>query len=494
MTALRTARVLAGLLAGASLALLSVPAVPASKDVATALRQYEQHRYAEAARSLRDHIPADGQNAQAWLALGMIYLKNAELHAELAAVAVDVQIDYLKKLAARKGAGRSRAVDLYLGEALRDAGRPREAATHIARFRARPKQDAGLAALAPVSLGLAQYQSRNTAAARATWAGVTSKAPEVRAALAAAYAISGHNAKQAVALADDAAAARANPGARMVKDLIAVYSRNGRIDKALELADGADLRAPSHVEGAGSGRVIHFYDLALLGELARLYAVAGLAALERAAGDAAIKPTADYYLARGHAALGELDRAQAAAERFLAVPDAPARFRDLARIHQAGLTHRRGDTRGAMTVWQEYAGRGEPELLAEVIAACTGAGADCGAFLTRAAAAADAGQGRKFAPLNVAIGRAHLARKEYAKALAYLEAGRDKSKKNKIEGNDPVMLVGLAEAYYRTKQYSENLEIYFEMSKQFPAVRQIQEAMQGIYAVEHKSAGDVKIF
>jgi hypothetical protein len=56
------------------------------------------------------------------------------------------------------------------------------------------------------------------------------------------------------------------------------------------------------------------------------------------------------------------------------------------------------------------------------------------------------------------------------------------------------MLVGLAEAYYRTKQYSENLEIYFEMSKQFPAVRQIQEAMQGIYAVEHKSAGDVKIF
>jgi hypothetical protein len=55
------------------------------------------------------------------------------------------------------------------------------------------------------------------------------------------------------------------------------------------------------------------------------------------------------------------------------------------------------------------------------------------------------------------------------------------------------MLVNLADAYYRTKKFSESLEIYFEMSKQFPEVRQIQETMQGVYAVEHKSAGDVNI-
>jgi pentatricopeptide repeat protein len=55
------------------------------------------------------------------------------------------------------------------------------------------------------------------------------------------------------------------------------------------------------------------------------------------------------------------------------------------------------------------------------------------------------------------------------------------------------MLVSLADAYYRIKKFSEALEIYFEMSKHFPEVRQIQEAMQGVYAIEHKSAGDVKI-
>jgi hypothetical protein len=55
------------------------------------------------------------------------------------------------------------------------------------------------------------------------------------------------------------------------------------------------------------------------------------------------------------------------------------------------------------------------------------------------------------------------------------------------------MLVNLAEAYYQTMRFSEALEIYFAMSKQFPAVRQIQVAMQGMYSMEQKSAGDARI-
>jgi pentatricopeptide repeat protein len=113
--------------------------------------------------------------------------------------------------------------------------------------------------------------------------------------------------------------------------------------------------------------------------------------------------------------------------------------------------------------------------------------------LQKAAALVEAGESKKFSLLNVAIGKYYLDRLDHAQAVAYLEAGRDKSNKNKIESNDPVMLVSLADAYYRTKKFSEALEIYFEMSKQFPEVRQIQEAMQGVYAMEQKSAGDVRI-
>ena len=77
--------------------------------------------------------------------------------------------------------------------------------------------------------------------------------------------------------------------------------------------------------------------------------------------------------------------------------------------------------------------------------------------------------------------------------LRYMEAGRDKGNKNKVEYNDPLLLVRLSEAYYNLKQFSESLEIYFEMSRQFTALRQIQIALQGIYSMEQKSAGDVKI-
>ncbi len=105
----------------------------------------------------------------------------------------------------------------------------------------------------------------------------------------------------------------------------------------------------------------------------------------------------------------------------------------------------------------------------------------------------ETGEGKAFSRVSFALGKYYLQKKDYVKAAFYMEAGRDKSNKNKIESNDPVMLVSLAKAYYRTKKFSEALEIYFEISKQFPAVRQIQVAMQGVYSMEQKSAGDAKI-
>jgi pentatricopeptide repeat protein len=118
---------------------------------------------------------------------------------------------------------------------------------------------------------------------------------------------------------------------------------------------------------------------------------------------------------------------------------------------------------------------------------------ECPRVLQKASTMVETGESKKLSMLNIAIGKYHLSRLDHDKAVSYLEAGRDKSNKNKIESNDPVMLVSLADAYYRSKKFSEALEIYFEMSKRFPEVRQIQEAMQGVYAMEHKSAGDVKI-
>jgi hypothetical protein len=75
-----------------------------------------------------------------------------------------------------------------------------------------------------------------------------------------------------------------------------------------------------------------------------------------------------------------------------------------------------------------------------------------------------------------------------------METARDKSNKNRIDANDPLLLVRLADLYFAGKSFSESLEIYFEMSKEFPAVRQLQETGQGVYSTEYRSAGDAKIF
>jgi tetratricopeptide (TPR) repeat protein len=173
----------------------------------------------------------------------------------------------------------------------------------------------------------------------------------------------------------------------------------------------------------------------------------------------------------------------------------PQQYKDRIRVWQGANLYARNRRTEAMGVWDELV-RKQPEdrdLIAEVLLACGRMKMECPKVLQKATALVEAGESKKLSLLNIAIGKYHLSRLDDAKAVSYLEAGRDKSNKNKIESNDPAMLVSLADAYYRTKKFSEVLEIYFEMSKQFPEVRQIQEAMQGVYAMEHKSAGDVKI-
>ena len=163
-------------------------------------------------------------------------------------------------------------------------------------------------------------------------------------------------------------------------------------------------------------------------------------------------------------------------------------------MRQALIAHRQGRVAEAESAWTAMAEKAsDPEVLADIVLGCADAQAPCGKVLARAGQVTEAGDGRRVQRLNFALGSYHLRKKDYPRAIFHMEAGRDKSNKNKIEANDPEMLAGLAEAYYRTKKFSEGLEIFFEMSKEFPVVRQIQEAMQGVYSMEQRSAGDVKI-
>jgi len=473
------------------------PAWGADDPVNAATKLYEKRRYEQAARMLEGvkDIAPQGQ-----LVLGMIYLRNADLHEVLARTAAAAELDYLDKLLKASAEGHSRYARLYLAEALLARGNAREAARHFEQVRADPAIDSRYRAIASIGLGSALWTQRDAVRARGLWSGAAGadSAAEITLARAAAQGrAQAVDVKSLRRVADGAGNARElSPRAR--RYLIEIYLAAGVPDEALAVAQAADLGMASYVEGfkvaKGTAKSISFYDLALLTDLAQLYRELARRQLEQAAADARMKPSAEYYLAEALNALGANDEALAFVQAFLARPQAPAQYRERARARQALITHRQGRGAEAESAWTAMAqGSSDPEVLADIVLGCADAQAQCAKVLARVGQVIEAGDARRYRRLNFALGSYYLRQKDYARAIAYMEAGRDKSNKNKIEANDPEMLAGLAEAYYRIKKFSEGLEIFFEMSQEFPVVRQIQEAVQGVYSMEQRSAGDVRI-
>jgi len=485
-----------------SMMVLSIAPVHAADDaVARAMKLYEKHHYEEAAALIRSELSALSQakRGEAQLTLGMIYLKNAELHRELSHTASIVSLDYLKKLSDARGRDRSIFADLYQGEALLEAGKTGAAEIVLEKFAANEAVDARYRSIAKIDLGLCAWQGKDQLKAETLWSGVPASDPEVKAQLAAAYSKAGLIDKNAGALCDECLAevkrTKTAPTMRLLKNVLSVFARSGLTDKGLDVVRLADLKAFSYREVIGKSKVISYYDLSLPGDLAALYLQAGIASLEKAVGDARVKDVAGFYLGQAYALAGNVERSVKATASFVSSAQMPQSYKDRVRVWQAANLYQQNRQSDALGEWDDLSRKQpeDPDLLAEIITTCLRLKIVCPKVLQKATASVEAGQGRKFAGLNIAIGRYYLLHQEYVKAVEYFEAGRDKGNKNKIEANDPAMLVGLTEAYYRTKKFSEALEIYFEMSKQFPVVRQIQESLQGIYAMEHKSAGDVKI-
>ena len=477
----------------------SAPVHSADDPLDAAMKLYEKRRYEQAARLLEEalaRLEAE-RRPQAQLVLGMIYLRNADLHEAFGRTAAAAELDYLDKLLRTRTEGRSRYARLHLAEALLARGNAAEARRHFEQVRADSGIEKRFQAIASVGLGSVLWAQRDAKGARGVWAGAGGAAEIALARAAAQGGAQLADAKSLRRVADDASLApELSPRAR--RYLIEIYTATGAPDKALAVARAADLGMASFVEGfkavKGTAKSINLYDLALLTDLTRLYRELARRQLEQAAADARMKPSAEYYLAEVMSGLGASDEAQTYLQAFLARSQTPAQYRERARARQALITHRQGRRAEAESAWTAMAeSSSDPEVLADIVLGCADAEAQCAKVLARVAQMTEAGDGRRYQRLNFALGSYYLRKKDYARAISYMEAGRDKSNKNKIEANDPEMLAGLAEAYYRTKKFSEGLEIFFEMSKEFPAVRQIQEAMQGVYSMEQRSAGDVKI-
>jgi tetratricopeptide (TPR) repeat protein len=488
-----------GLLACALAAVLAGPARAAEDPAALGTRLLEKRHYAEAIAVMRPVAARPGAGGKALLALGVAYVRNAELHRALHRTAAAVRLDYLKRLSAERGTGGSAVTALALGETFLAAGKLREAKTQLERYLAKAGKKSPDGAVAAIDLALCRHRMGETREAKALLAGVDAADPDVKAESVAARARLGAPDAKAAAAASEALAAGKRPGgkpsARALKNVALAYARAGQAEKAIDLVARADLAAFSREETLGRHKTVRFYDPFLLDDLATIYLAAGIAALESAAADPAVRDAAGYSLGEAYALAGSADASAKALDAVAASARMSAGYKDRAAARQAGNRYAAGRKSEALRAWEDLSRKGpaDPELLAEVVAACDRAGAPCDGVVGRAAAAAEAGEGKRFRALRFALGRHFLARGQNGAALAHLEAARDKGNKNRIEANDPGLLADLAEGYYRTRKYSEAQEIHFELGKQFPAVRQIQDALQGIYAREQKSPGDVRI-
>jgi tetratricopeptide (TPR) repeat protein len=481
--------------------LLVSPLYAADGRVKQAMELFRKSHF-ESAAGLRAELQSMSpqEAGSAYLSLGVIYLSSAELYSRLHDTAVAAQLDYLKRLNSAKGRYRSRLAKLYMAEALLEAGRPGDAASYLKGIINDGQVKASTRNIARAQLGLAYYLSGSKAMAESMWGalGGTSD-PDVLSELAAAYGRAGMKQKESAALCDKALALSqrggGTPSLRVLGNSIYIYTRVNRVDEALGLFENADKKRFSDKETLGENKSLRFYSPSFLGRVSRLFEMASIAYLKKGSAVAGSAALSQYYLGRAYARAGMVEEAAQSTDFFLTSVSAPKIYQNSARVRQVENLYRGGRREDAMNQMEGLSRefQGDPVALAEIVTACVNLGTDCPGIVPQAARAARAGEGRKFSPLNHSLGRYYLMKGDHERAVLYMEAGRDKSNKNKIEFNAPLLLADVAEAYYRIKKFSEALEIYFEMSRQFPAVRQLQDVMQGVYSMEQKSAGDVKV-
>ncbi len=483
----------------------ALPAYGAKSALQQGLKLYQRHHYREAAQLLHSQLGHSGtqQEAALQLSFGMASLANARCYDQLYQAALAVQHDYLKHLAAARQpkASRSRLAVFYLAKAHLASGDFKAAATGLERFLAHADTPAGARIEARVALGTVYHLLGRSIKSKTTWSTVPSQSPLARTFLAAAYQRTGQTRQHPVQMAETALSELTANGDKLAVQcaaaLLGISNQTGQVARGFQILRQTDLQAFAHEEVLAAHKTIRFYDPTLLRHLADFYNLAAIQALQKAmaAKQAKTRSAAAYYLGEAYDQAGQAQAAVDVFSQFLANPPQPKTIKQRARVQLAALKMQLNPPADPPASLQPFirpdAG---PALISDVVLKCSELQIDCPEAVKRASSLWQQSQGRPPFRLCLALGRHYRQKAQYPKALVHLESGRDKSRKNRIETNPPVMLIELARAYYHTRQFSEALEIYFEMSKQFPAVRQIQVALQGIYAMEEQSAGDAKIF
>ncbi len=228
---------------------LTGPSPAAVDPLKRGLQLYQKHHYEDAIRLLYTYLPSAESHHQAktQLGLGMICLANARLYQSLYQTALEMNLDYFKRLLSIKGPSGSNLARLYMGLTLLEAGKPSEAATFFTQFLADENNKSRDRELAKINLATAFFLQDKPVQAHDLWSQVAVDQPLIATALAAAYCRVGLSGKKPLdrckEVWDRLRRSDRVPSIQIINNLIYVFAREGRIKEVFELILSPDLMA-----------------------------------------------------------------------------------------------------------------------------------------------------------------------------------------------------------------------------------------------------------
>ena len=444
---------------------------------------FRQNRWEEARRHLRSQwasIPEKDRPAASFL-IGRSHVREAEFYRAVRGFGDEAGLAYLGELTTAAASRKVVWIPLFKGLYQVDSDRNAEGARTLAPL-AQSALPAPWKASARLRRALALHRLGRIPEAAALLKEAT---PEAR---FAALLASGK--------AEPPAASATSPREKLLT--AAVLFRAGRASEAEALLAGANLDLPDVEDKSAPNKLLRFHDPVVASAWERICwerAVVALTPLATGGGGAEASLAA-YYAGLSLFSLGAPDEAAKllkAASAALGPQLQPSARLLLAACGwqdrppaAAELTALWDGTQGqpdAVLLWEELR-RSSPAKLEPFATRLDGRLRDLlGASAER--------------PSGALVGRwglARLRRGEEASALVNaLSEHRDKANKNKLEWNDPLLLLALSAADYRSNQYAQALETLFELSKTFPGLRPLQWNLQGIYAARQTAGGEARI-
>ena len=478
----------------AGLAPLCARAAP--RGIESAGELFRANRWRDARVHLRSHRSAiaESDRAVAQFLIGRSYVREAEFYRWVGWFANEVGLAYLQELADGSSSRELPWIPLFTGLHQLASGQDRAAELSLRQASASSALDPDWRAIARRRQAVARHRQGDRAATEILAADPSHEADYWRLVLMAAGGESPP--------ANAAPAAAPNRAARAPRDwdrlwAACVLLRQGQRLQADVLLSELDPDRPSVEDRRQPKKVLRFFDPLALEALERVLweqAVLSLKPLA-AQGDEARAVLGAYYAALGLYRLGELDEARALLSSTPLPSALGRRERDAARVLSA-LASSEPAAGELMALWENAATGPESVVLwADLERPALSGLEPFATLLPRRMETLE--QPRARGAQRAAAGRWGLLRlragADASELVAILSRVRDNANKNKIERNDPLLLLALAVANYRNADYAQSLETLFALSESFPGLRGLHWNVQGTYAARQTAGGEARI-